>query len=330
MRGEPENMIQTIVYEHEIQRFGREIHFEDISDVVKEPRNLVWIDVEKPTEQEMQRLQQELALHPLSVEDVLHGHQRPKIDEYEGYFFVVANALRYDTANVSLELTEIDFFIGRNYVVTVHDGTCKAIDEALTRARAHPRVFEEGLGLLVYTIMDAIIDEYMPILDQLDEKIDSIEEGIFNHFEAEAINGIFRLKREMLKVRRNVGHMRDVFNILARRDQPLFSSHAVLYFQDIYDHLYRITDAIDIYRDTLTSALEAYVSLNANKLNEIMKVFGGISIILMTAALIAGIYGMNFQYMPELHWSHGYPSAMGLMVVLGLAELVIFKHKGWL
>lgn len=323
-------MIQTVVYEHDSQRFDREIRFDEISEVIKPPHNLVWVDVEKPTPEEMRALEHEFGFHPLSIEDVLHGHQRPKIDEYNGYFFLVLNALKYDRESMELDLIEIDFFIGRNYVVTVHDGSSPALDDALTRARAHPRVFEEGIGLLVYTIMDTIIDEYMPVLDIIDEQVDDIEESLFHDFRPDAISTIFGLKREMLKVRRNVGHMRDVFNILARRDQPLFSAHAVVYFQDIYDHLYRITDAVDIYRDTLTSALDAYVSLNANKLNEIMKVFAGISIILMSAALIAGIYGMNFEHMPELKWIHGYPSALTLMVVLGLAELIWFKRKNWL
>lgn len=323
-------MIQTVVYEHENQRFDREIRFEEISEVIKQPRNLVWVDVEKPTPEDMQALEREFGFHPLSIEDVLHGHQRPKIDEYNGYFFLVLNALKYDRESMELDLLEVDFFIGRNYVVTVHDGSSPALDDALTRARAHPRVFEEGIGLLVYTIMDTIIDEYMPVLDIIDEQVDDIEENLFHDFQADAISVIFNLKRELLKVRRNVGHMRDVFNILARRDQPLFSSQAVVYFQDVYDHLYRITDAVDIYRETLTSALDAYVSLNANKLNEVMKVFAGISIILMTAALIAGVYGMNFEHMPELHWAHGYPTAITLMVVLGLAELIWFKRKRWL
>lgn len=323
-------MIQTVVYEHENQRFDREIQFDEISEVIKQPRSLLWVDVEKPTSEDMQALEREFGFHPLSIEDVLHGNQRPKIDEYNGYFFLVLNALKYDREHMVADLLEVDFFIGRNYVVTVHDGSSPALDDALTRARAHPRVFEEGIGLLVYTIMDTIIDEYMPVLDIIDEQIDDLEENLFHDFQADAISTIFKLKRELLKVRRNVGHMRDLFNILARRDQPLFSSQAVVYFQDVYDHLYRITDAVDIYRETLTSALDAYVSLNANKLNEVMKVFAGISIILMTAALVAGVYGMNFEHMPELHWAHGYPTAITLMVVLGLAELIWFKRKNWL
>jgi magnesium transporter len=321
-------VITTVVYEH--QRFDREIEFSEISEVIKEDRNLVWVDVEAPSDDEMHQVAHEFHFHPLSVEDVLHGHQRPKIEEYTGYNFLVGHALTYDKEAMSLNMIEIDFFIGRNYVVTVHREKCRALDEALVRVRQHPKVLEEGVGFLVYALMDTIIDDYMPILDDLDEQIDDIEESIFHQFSAESINTIFKLKREMLRVRRNVGHMRDVFNILARRDQPMFSAQTVIYFQDIYDHLYRITDAVDIYRDVLTGALEAYISLNANKLNEIMKVFAGISIILMTAALVAGIYGMNFKIMPELEWPLGYAWSLGLMVALGTVEYWWFRRKGWL
>ena len=321
-------MIQTIVYEHD--QAAREIAFDRLSEVIKQPKNLVWVDVEQPTPDDLQALVREFGFHPLSIEDVSHGHQRPKLDDYGSYFFVVTKAIRYDPKAIELELVEISHFIGRNYVVTVHDGSCDALDDALARVRAHPHVLEEGIGLLVYTIMDSIIDVFLPVLDVLDEQINDLEESIFNGFDPQSISTIFRLKRELLKVRRSVGHMRDVFNILARRDQPIFTAQAVVYFQDIYDHLYRITDAVDLYRDTLTSALDAYVSVNANKLNEVMKMFAGVSIILMTAALVAGIYGMNFKCIPELDWPHGYPASLALMVVLGAVEYWLFRRKGWL
>jgi len=315
---------------HKEGKFTNQVDLADISELIKVPENLVWLDVLDPTDADMDLLAEEFGFHVLSLEDAMHPQLRPKIDEYEGYFFLAAHALKYDREKTEIDIQEVDLFVGKNYVVTVHKDPIDALKSSIERCEKHPHMLKEGVGFLVYSIMDAVIDDYMPVLDQIDEQVDQIEESIFADFQQTAIADIFKLKREMLQIRRTAGHLRDVFNILCRRDQPLFTPQTLLYFQDIYDHLFRITDAVDIYRDVLTGALEAYLSLNANKLNAIMKVFAGLSIILMTSALIAGIYGMNFKHMPELEWPNGYYGALALMVGLGIIEFIFFRRRGWL
>ncbi|MBM3462184.1 MAG: magnesium/cobalt transporter CorA [Armatimonadetes bacterium] len=321
-------MLKPLVYVD--GHFRNNIDLADISEFIKVKENMVWLDVENPTADDIALLHEEFEFHHLSLEDAVHQQQRPKIDEYGAYFFLVAHALTYNPEELEMRWQEVDLFVGRNYVVTVHMEPVAALKTSLERAEKHPQMLTEGVGFLVYSIMDAIIDEYMPILEVIDDQVDDIEEGIFHEFRESAIEDIFKLKRELLKIRRTAAHLRDVFNVLCRRDNPLFTANQLVYFQDIYDHLYRVTDSVDIYREVLSGALEAYLSINANNLNNIMKVFGGWSIILMSGALIAGIYGMNFEFMPELKMKFGYPGALVAMLIVGLIELAIFKKKKWL
>ena len=321
-------MLKPLVYVD--GHFRNNIDLADISEFIKVKENMVWLDVENPTADDIALLHEEFEFHHLSLEDAVHQQQRPKIDEYGAYFFLVAHSLTYNPEELEMRWQEVDLFVGRNYVVTVHMEPVAALKTSLERAEKHPQMLTEGVGFLVYSIMDAIIDEYMPILEVIDDQVDDIEQGIFHEFRESAIEDIFKLKRELLKIRRTAAHLRDVFNVLCRRDNPLFTANQLVYFQDIYDHLYRVTDSVDIYREVLSGALEAYLSINANNLNNIMKVFGGWSIILMSGALIAGIYGMNFEFMPELKMKFGYSGALVAMLIVGLIELAIFKKKKWL
>ena len=277
-----------------------EVPVDDLDSYVARPDCVLWVDLAEPSDADFEMLRREFAFHPLSIEDARKHLQRPKIEDYEGYYFLVTQSLEFDATSLEVRFSEVDFFVGRNFVVTVHARPVTALQEALARCQRNPMILSEGVGFLVYTIVDSIIDEYLPVLDTIDDRVDELEEDIFHDFDRTAVERIFTLKRSLLQIRRNSGHLRDAFNILMRRDQPLFSPQTLIYFRDIYDHLFRITDSVDLYRDILSGALDAWLSLNSNRLNEVMKTFAGLSIILMTAALVAGIYGMNFKHMPEL------------------------------
>ena len=322
-------MVRSLVFEN--GGLLAEVPDDDLDAHVANPDCVLWVDVSEPTEADFAMLAREFGFHPLSLEDARKQLQRPKMEEYEGYYFLVTQALVFDPAHLEVHFSEVDLFVGRNFVVTVHAEPLPSLEEGQRRCQRNPMILSEGVGHLVYTIVDSIIDEYLPVLDTIDERVDELEESIFHDFDESAIERIFTLKRSLLQIRRTSGNLRDVFNVLMRRDQPLFTPQTLLYFRDIYDHLLRITDSVDIYRDILTGALDAWLSLNANRLNSIMKTFAGLSIILMTAALVAGIYGMNFRgWFPELNWQYGYAWSLGLMLVLGLAEYALFRRKGWL
>lgn len=300
-----------------------------ISDALEEPGHLLWIDVVDPTAEEMRILGEEFGFHPLALEDAARRHQRPKLDQYDGFLFLVFYGLASEDGRPCLR--EIDLFAGKNYLVTVHDGKLPEIRATADRwCRNIEDLGNRGIGLLVYSLLDAIVDGYFPVIDDLSERVEDLEEAIFSRRGTGAQEEIFALKKDLLAIRRVLGPERDVMNLLVRRDSPLFGSEQVVYFQDVYDHILRVADAVDTYRDLLSSALDVDLSMTSYRLNEVVKRLTGSSIILMSVTLIAGIYGMNFQQMPELGWGYGYPFALGLMLAVAGGLFLLFRRIGWL
>ena len=302
---------------------------DQISEVIKRQDAILWIDVVDPTPDELDLVGKEFKFHPLVMKDAARHQQRPKIDHHDGYVYLVFYCLALEQDH--LEATEVDIFAGKNYLVTVHDDALAAISETARRWHESTEdASKRGVGLLVYSLLDTIVDGYFPIVDELADQIEDLETAIFERADTTAQARIFRLKKDLLDVRRVLGPERDVMNVLARRDAPIFSEHEIVYFSDVYDHILRITDAIDTYRDELSNALDAYQSVAANRLNEVVKRLTASSIILMTVTLIAGIYGMNFEHMPELTWAFGYPFALALMVMIAGGLAVLFRRIDWL
>jgi magnesium transporter len=224
----------------------------------------------------------------------------------------------------------MSLFVGANFLVSVHQGPIEAIDNTIKRWQQNEEQFGRDVGVLLYELLDAIVDDYFPVIDQLAERVEDIEQQIFERFRSDALQDVFGLKRDLLNVRRIVAPERDVLNILIRREVPIFERNTILYLQDVYDHIVRITDSIDTYRDLLSSALDAFLSVQSNRLNQILKVLTIASIVLMTDALIAGIYGMNFDYMPILHSPYGFAISIVLMVALSLGLIAFFRWRKWL
>jgi magnesium transporter len=304
---------------------------EQISELIKNPDNVIWLDVVNPSPQDLQLLGNELHFHPLAVEDAHHFHSRPKIDSYDGYYFAVFYALAFHAKpEPAVSVNQIALFIGRNYLVTVHTRAIAEVDETLRRWREHHDVVGHHVGAVVYNLLDAIVDNYFPVMDQIAESIEDLEEEIFTHYTDSAQGKIFALKKELLNVRRVVTPSRDVLNILLRRDRPIFNSDVIVYFQDVYDHIVRVTDSIDTYRELLASALDSHLSITSNRMNQTMRVMTASSIVLMSMSLIAGIYGMNFAIMPELQWQNGYILALLAMLATGTTIFYLFRRRGWL
>jgi len=301
-----------------------DVQLHDISDLLSRPDELIWIDVRSPTEDDLQLLQSEFGFHPLAMEDVARLRQRPKVDLYEGYLLIFFYSLARDAESEVVVLTQLGIFVGKNYVVTVHDRPIPELDQTSERwSRNVELIGQRTISLLVYSILDAIVDNYFPILDDL-------EAYVVRTLSNEAQQEIFRLKKELVTIRRVVAPERDVLNVLLRRDLPMFEPAVIAYFQDVYDHIIRVTDAVDTYRDLLSSALEFHLSLASNRLNQIMKTLTASSIILMSMTLIASVYGMNFVHMPELKWHIGYVWALGMMVLVGTSMAALFRRFDWL
>ena len=301
-----------------------------ISDVLHQQDHLLWLDVVEPTAEDLALLAGEFHFHPLAIEDISRRHQRPKVDFYDGALLIVFYALQ-SSDDQPLTLVEIELLVGTNFVVSFHDGTNSVLGEIRDRwCRNLEEIDDRTSGLLVYSILDAIVDGYFPYVDALSDRVEELEERIFDGFQTETQKEIFRLKKELLSVRRILGPERDVLNILLRRDNPIFRQSTQLYFQDVYDHILRVTDAVDTYRDLMSSALDSYLTVSSNRLNQVMKTLTASSIILMSMTLVASVYGMNFDRMPELHWRLGYVWALGLMAIIGISLSRLFRRIDWL
>ena len=321
-------MIQVIVHSSPNGPVS-ETRLEDLSELNTHEQTTVWVDVVDPTPDEIARIGEEFHFHPLALEDVARGGQRPKVDQYDDYQFIVFYGLT--SQNERITSHEVDIFLAKHYLVTFHKSDLPVM--AQTAERWHTKAGEignHGVELLLHSVLDSLVDGYFPVLDDIAERADALEESIILAGQPTLQAEILRLRRELLMIRRVAGPERDVMNVLIRRDPPLFDRREVLYFQDVYDHLLRVTDTIDIYRDMLSSVLEANLSMVSYTLNIVLKRLTSYSIILMSISIIAGIYGMNFVFMPELDWRFGYPFALGLMVVIATVEVGIFRRIGWL
>ena len=323
-------MIRTVCLNTQTKEFNENCPAADISDLRGEDGNIIWADVSDPTSRDFEELAEEFGFHHLSIEDCQNAHQRPKVEEYAGYYFIVLYEAELAGPTDRLELRELNIFLGKNYLVTVHSRPIRAIATAARLWHEWTDRAEQGAGLLAYLLIDGIVDDYLPLLDIISERMDELEDSIFGEWRAEVIEDIFSIKKKLLYLRRSITPLRDVFNTMLRREQPIFPRETHVYFQDVFDHLIRVADTIDSLRDMLGSTMDAYLSVSGNRMNKIMKRLTSISTILMSVTLIAGIYGMNFAFMPELRWRYGYVFALISMIVVGAALYVYLKKVKWI
>lgn len=294
-----------------------------------EPGSVVWVDVTSPGETEATFLRDAMGMHPLAVEDCIRGRQRPKVDRYPGYFFLVLYATRINPERHRMALNEIHVFLGEHFIVTVHDQKITQVGEVVARWRAAPAKLSDT-GAIAHALLDGIVDGYFPVLDHFSERVEEVEEVMFAQDEEDRMQHVLALRRELTIFRRVVAPERDVLTTLLRRDLPFVRPELVPYYQDVHDHTLRVTEEIDALRELLAAAVDAYLSSVSNRLNQTMRLMAAWSIILMAMAWIAGVYGMNFRLMPELEWRYGYAWALGAMLLVGGGILVYFRRRGWL
>jgi magnesium transporter len=305
------------------------VGLDDVKRCIKQEHCVVWVDVTDPTTAEVNQIGEMFGFHPLAIEDTLTPDTRPKIDQYDGYQYIAFYGLTSE--DIEVRLHSVDIFLGKTYMVTFHDSALRVIKETAERWRANvASLGHEGSGFLLYSLLDSLVDGYFPVLDDIAESAEGLEEKILQGGQPVLQSTILKLRRDLLMIRRVAGPERDVMNVLIRRDPPVFGIKEALYFQDVYDHLLRVIDTIDISRDMLASVLDANLSMISYGLNVVVKRLTSSSIILMSITIIAGIYGMNFTYMPELDWYYGYPFALALMALIGLLEVAVFRKIGWL
>ena len=301
----------------------------DICSALKAPDKFVWIGLHEPTTEMLVKLQREFDLHDLAIEDAHRAHQRPKIEAYGETLFIVLRTVQMK--NQKIELGETHFFLGRNFIITVRHGSSLAYTDVRTRCESTPHLLKKGPGFALYAIMDAIVDQYFPVIDSVSQELETLEEQIFDEkLRRDTTAQIYRLKHQLLDVKRSVSPLVDICNRLMRFDLKLIEEETRPYFRDVYDHAIRINEIVDNSRDLLSTALEANLSLISISQNEVSKKFAGWAAIIGIPTMVAGIYGMNFKYMPELDWPMSYPIV--LIVTFGgcVALYIRFKRSGWL
>ena len=302
---------------------------ETIDQTLNLPDSVMWVDVEQPTEGDMALLGREFGFHELALEDALHPHQRPKIDQYGSYFFLIAYGASISDRSVVGH--EMGIFVGHNYLVTVRKDPPFDLSDVIARWDAASDLVAEGGGFLLYILLDEIVDGYFDLLDVFQDRTEQIEDRIFAQTaDSETQTQIFEQKKELLKFRRAVAPLRDVLDVLQRRTVDVVTAKLEPYYRDVYDHVLRATDFVDSTRDLLSSALDANLSVISNRLNEVMKQLTAWAAIILIPTLVAGVYGMNFVHMPELRWRFGYAYALGLMSVSAFLLYRMFKRRDWL
>lgn len=307
-----------------------DIELNNVHDILREKDKFVWIGLYEPSEAILNRVQDEFKLHDLAIEDAHRAHQRPKIELYGDSIFVVLRTAQINRER-HIEFGETHFFVGTNFIVSIRHGSSVPYTEVRSRCETMPELLSKGQGFVLYAVMDFIVDKYFPVVDELETKLDVLEDRIFKGTpNRETTEHIYELKRELLDVKRAVSPLIDICNRLMRFDIKSISDETQPYFRDIYDHAVRINEMLDNTRELLNTALEANFSLISISQNDTSKKFAGWAAIIAVPTMIAGIYGMNFKFMPELDWHYGYYMVIGLTISACSILYYLFRRSGWL
>lgn len=307
----------------------------EMLSALKDPEALLWVDLENPTDFESECLVEIFNFHPLAVEDCLSDHSEPKVDDYDEYLFLVQHAVRIihneDKEIDELTTKELALFFGENFVVTFHKIPINSVAQVRDAVRRKPDGYlGHGTDRLVHALLDRLVDNYQPVLNMYDKKIDELEEEIFNHPSEDFLADVIQVKQDVFHLRRIIMPQRDTVNYLTRNTEEFIQEQNLMYFRDIYDHLYRIYRIAEGYHENLTSIMQAYFSYSSHKLNEVVKHMTVMATLTMPAVIVASIYGMNFRHMPELDWKWGYPLSFLLMGIMSLSMIGWMKWKKWL
>ncbi|HYE66023.1 MAG TPA: magnesium/cobalt transporter CorA [Pyrinomonadaceae bacterium] len=305
---------------------------EQLPDLLKDEANVIWVDMEAPTEAEDQVLLDVFKLHPLTVEDCRMTRHHPKVEEFPDYLYFILHGVRAETSPDRFNTIELDGVLGSNYLITYHHVMFRSIDNIKQHIRSSPVPCQRGLVFLLYEILDQVIDYYTPVLDDFDERINQIEDEIFSLKSPDnsILEEIQNLKRSVLRLRRISSKQLNILYRISHGEFKQIDQQMIPFFRDIYDHLVRITDLAEAYRDLIGGALDSYLSVVSNRTNDIMKVLTVFSAIMLPLTFIAGVYGMNFENMPELRTEHGYYIVLAVMITVACGMLIFFWRRGWI
>jgi len=301
-----------------------------IAEYLNRPRCFVWVALRDPSAAELGEMQKAFDLHPLAVEDALVGHQRPKVDEYGDSLFAVLHLVEPNSSEY--HVGELAIFAGPNYIVTVRSRAQKGLAEVRARCEREPQLLRQGPGFVLYAVIDAVVDRYFPILDNLEDELDGIEQRIFAPQGAprDNIEALYALKQRLMVMKHAVAPLLEGVSNLTGGRVPALCVNITEYFRDIYDHLLRLNQTADSVRDTIATAISVNLSFITLQENETMKRLAAYAALLAIPTMIAGIYGMNFEHMPELKWRYGYVASLLFMGAIDVLLYFRFKKAKWL
>jgi len=307
-----------------------DIGIDEVQKYVSQPGYLVWVALREPDAEMLEKMQQQLGLHPLAVEDARNGHQRPKVEDYGDSLFAVMQIIEPEGAD--LRVGEVAVFAGRNYVVSVRSHAERGFQEVRARCEREPELLRLGSGFVLYALTDAVVDRYFPVLDLLEAELESVEERIFanNGSPRANIESLYDLKNRLMIVKHAVAPLLEGVSNLSGARVPAICTGLREYFRDIYDHLLRLNQTIETIRDSVATAISVNLSMITLQENETMKRLAAYAALIAVPTLIAGIYGMNFAHMPELGWKYGYGSALGVMATIDVYLFYRLRKAKWL
>jgi magnesium transporter len=298
----------------------------------KDSATVTWINVDGIHDTEViQKLGDCYGIHPLVLEDVVNTNQRPKLEDFDDYIFSVLKMLAYDEEELRPEFEQVSIVLGPNYVISFQEREGDVFETVRERIRSGKgRVRRSGADYLAYVLMDAIVDGYFVVLETFGEQIETLEEELVAEPDRKTLQKLNDMKREMIFLRKSVWPLRELISALQREESALVKDSTRIYLRDVYDHTIQVIDTVETFRDMLTGMLDIYLSSVSNRMNEVMKVLTVIATIFIPLTFIAGVYGMNFSFMPELAWHWGYPLVWAFMLVVGVLMVVFFKRRKWL
>jgi magnesium transporter len=301
----------------------------EISTYLAKPGSFVWVALRDPSDAELEEMQEEFDLHSLAVEDARHGHQRPKIEEYGDSLFAVLHTI--EVTGGELKVGELDIFVGRNYVLSVRRGSERGFQDVRARAEREPELLRHGSGYVLYALMDAVVDRYFPVLDAIEMELESIEEHLFSATSPRSsIEALYYVKQKLTLVKHAAAPVLEYSGKLFGGRVPQVCGGLGEYFRDIYDHLIRVNQSIDSARETVNTAIQVSLAMVNMGHGEVTKRLAAYAALVAVPTMIAGIYGMNFEAMPELRWTWGYPASIALMAAIDIWLFSRFRKAGWL
>ena len=324
--------MEIFVYREGAEKVETDFTAEQLPELLNDEKAVIWIDMEAPTEAEERILREVFRFHPLTIEDCRETRNYPKVEEFPGYLYMIVHGVRADTSPDHFNTIELDAFLGPNYVITYHHDMFRSINNVKKLLSTTPIACQRGPAFLLHQILDQIVDYYSPVLDDFDERIAKLEDDIFtlSRPNKAILEEIMDLKRGVLRLRRISARQMEVILRTSRGEFGLIPPALLPFYRDIHDHIIRVTDLAESYRDLISGSLDAYMSVVGNRMNEVMKVLTIFSAIMLPLTFIAGVYGMNFENMPELATRFGYFVVLGLMFVVAVGMLLLFWLRGWI